>query len=129
MSNLLKKILVSEKSFASVANGKFTFVVAKNAAKEDIAKACQSLFNVTVLAVNTMNYQGKIKSTKKNKGKRADFKKVVLTLKPGDSIDLFEVEKDEPKADKKKKKNAKSQTESAEKKIKDDVEVKVKEKK
>lgn len=97
MNNLIKKILVSEKSFQAVSVGKYTFSVDKRVNKEKLAKAIENLFKVTVLSVNTMNYSGKIKITRKSRGKRADFKKAILTLKPGDKIDLFEIEKEEDK--------------------------------
>lgn len=101
MNNIIKKVLVSEKSFSDAAKGKYTFIVDKNASKNLVARTCQNLFNVAVVSANSMNYNGKIKTTKRIKGKRADFKKVILTLKSGDKIDLFETETAE---DKKKKK-------------------------
>lgn len=94
---MIKKVLLSEKSFTQAGNGKYTFVVDKNADKDMVAKVCEELFGVKVLSVNSMNYNGKIKMTKRIKGKRADFKKVVLTLKKGDKIDLFEIETPEDK--------------------------------
>jgi large subunit ribosomal protein L23 len=125
MSNFLKKILVSEKSFQSAAAGKYTFVVSKQTDKGSVAKLCEELFGVTVLSANSMNCIGKTKITKRKVGKRADFKKVILTLKKGDKIDLFEIESDDKKAEKEDKKEKKA------KKIEEnkDVEVKIKEKK
>ena len=122
MNNFIKKILVSEKSFQSASSGKFTFAVDKHVDKETLARAIENLFKVTVLSVNTMNYSGKIKTTKKNKGKRADFKKAVLTLKPGDKIDLFEIEKETDEKKGKKEKKVKIEDNK-------DVKVSVKEKK
>ena len=109
MNNLLKKVLVSEKSFSDAALGKYTFIVDKNASKDSVAKACESLFNITVLSANSMNYKGKVKTTKRIKGKRSDFKKVILTLKSGDKIDLFETETAEKKQDTKDKKQVKKE--------------------
>lgn len=110
MSNILKKVLISEKSFADAAKGKYTFVVDKSADKNGIARMCERLFNITVLSVNSMNIKGKVKITKKIKGKRSDFKKVILTLKAGDKIDLFETEsaEDKSKREKEEKKAGKS---------------------
>jgi len=108
MNNIIKKVLVSEKSFSDATKGKYTFIVDKNASKDLVAKICENLFNVTVLTANSMNYNGKIKTTKRIKGKRADFKKVILTLKSGDKIDLFETETAEDK--KKPKKESKEAT-------------------
>lgn len=106
MSNIFKKVLVSEKSFRDATQGKYTFIVDKEADKNGIAKMCEKLFNVTVLSVNAMNFKGKTKMTRRVKGKRSDFKKVILTLKAGDKIDLFETENNE---DKKKKKETKQE--------------------
>ncbi len=116
MSNIIKKVLVSEKSFRDATLGKYTFVVDSGADKEGIARMCERLFNVTVLSVNSMNVMGKVKTTKRIKGRRSDFKKVILTLKPGDKIDLFETE---DKEDKKKDKKAEKKLEKSKVKDKD----------
>lgn len=100
MNNVFKKVLMSEKSFRDAGDGKYTFVVDSRENKETIAKTCEILFGVTVLSVNSMNYNGKIKMTRRIKGKRSDFKKVILTLKSGDKIDLFETEEKEKKKEK-----------------------------
>jgi large subunit ribosomal protein L23 len=128
MNNLIKRALVSEKSFMAAGNGKFTFIIDKRADKNQIASVCEKLFKVTVLSVNTMNYNGKVKITKRVKGQRSDFKKVVLTLKPGDKIDLFEIDKAE---DKKKDKSAKGEISpikggKEDKKVKADKQEKIK---
>lgn len=108
MKQILKKVIISEKSFLSVSKDKFTFAVDANASKEDIAKIAEKMFGITVLKVNTANIIGKIKSTKRIVGRRADMKKAILTLKKGDKIDLFDVEtekgKDGKKEDKKSEK-------------------------
>ncbi|MFA5926847.1 MAG: 50S ribosomal protein L23 [Patescibacteria group bacterium] len=92
MTNILKKPLISEKSYGQVENSVFTFIVSKKASKEEIAKECEDLFGVTVLAVNTVSYIGKVKRSKRGEGKRNDFKKALVRLKPGDKIALFEIE-------------------------------------
>lgn len=105
MSNIIKKALVSEKSFQNATASKFTFLVGPEATKEQIAEACKDLFNITVISCNSMNYKGKVKMTKRVKGKRNNFKKVVVTAKKGDKIDLFEIEStEEPKGKNKKQK-------------------------
>ena len=131
MNNVIKKILVSEKSFQAATSGKYSFIVDKAMRKEHIAKAIESLFSVSVLSVNSMNYKGKIKTVKRKPGVRNNFKKVVLTLKPGQKIDLFEIESDDSssaKATDDKKKTAEKKV--VEKKVKEnkDVEVTIKEK-
>jgi len=118
MSSFIKKALVSEKSYLAATNGKFTFIVDKHADKNSVAKAVEGLFKVNVLSVNTANYIGKIKSTKRVVGKRNDFKKVILTLKPGQKIDLFELESADDKKEDKKKAKKETKTVSKTKEIK-----------
>ena len=102
MSNLIRKILVSEKSFADASLGKFSFIVDKKMSKIDASKAIKDLFGIEIISLNSMNYKGKVKISRKNRGKRSDFKKIIVTTKPGSKIDLFEVEKaEETKKDKK----------------------------
>ena len=101
MSNTLKSALISEKSFADVARSKYTFVVPKDLDKKMVAAECEKIFGVKVLSVNIMNYNGKIKTNRKGKGKRSDWKKVIVTVKTGQKIDLFEIEeKDKEKKNK-----------------------------
>lgn len=105
-TNILKKALISEKSFAEASsNSKCTFIVSKKASKEEIAFTCKELFGVEVLDVNTANFKGKVKKGKKGNGTRSDFKKAVVTLKKGQKIDLFEIE-EEKKEVKKAEKNS-----------------------
>ena len=96
-SNILKSALISEKSFAAASNGKFTFIVDKSASKDSVKQIVAELFKVEVLEVNMIAMKGKVKKTRKGTGKRSDFKKAILTLKKGDKIDLFEVEKETAK--------------------------------
>ena len=94
MNKIFKKVLVSEKSYQAAANGKFSFVVDRKTSKEAVTKAVEDLFKVNVTKANSMNCDGKIKQTKRKAGKRSDYKKVILTLKAGQKIDLFEIEGD-----------------------------------
>lgn len=130
MNNLIKKILVSEKSFTAAKNGKYSFIVDKAMSKESIAKSVEELFAVSVLSVNSMNYKGKVKSTKRKTGVRNNFKKVILSLKPGQKIDLFEIEGDEKENKKEKSKEIKAEKQKPEKQVKEnkDVEVTIKSK-
>jgi large subunit ribosomal protein L23 len=63
--------------------------VAKDAKKEQIAQAVSEVFGVTVTSVNTMNVSGKPRRLRYNKGLSRSWKKAIVTLKPGDTIDLF----------------------------------------
>ncbi len=81
--------IVSEKSYALMEMNRYTFEVAKTARKEQIASAIEEIFGVTVLKVNTMNVSGKPRRVRYNKGLSRSWKKAVVTLKQGDTIDLF----------------------------------------
>lgn len=83
--DVIKKPLLSEKSYAKISEKVYTFVVDKNATKVDIRKAVEEIFKVQVEKVNTMNVKGHEKSqnTKKGRtvGKTSDYKKAIVTLK------------------------------------------------
>lgn len=85
--------VVSEKSYALLEQNVYTFVVSPDANKPEIKSAVESIFDVKVLKVNTVNRKGKRKRNRKNGsyGKRADQKRALITLAEGDSIELFEV--------------------------------------
>jgi large subunit ribosomal protein L23 len=70
--------------------GQYTFVVARDSNKLEIAKAVETLFNVSVKNVRTMQYRGKERRVGKHVGRRASWKKAVVTLREGDSIEIFE---------------------------------------
>jgi large subunit ribosomal protein L23 len=81
--------IVSEKSYDLMEQNRFTFEVARDAKKEQIAQAVSEVFGVTVLKVNTMNVSGKPRRLRYNKGLSRSWKKAIVTLKDGDTIDLF----------------------------------------
>ena len=84
--------VVSEKSYDLIEhNNSYTFEVDPRANKEEIRDAVESVFDVKVLRVNTMNRKGKTKRYGYKLGKRNDIKRAVVTLLEGDSIDLFGV--------------------------------------
>jgi len=84
--------VVSEKSYALLDAGVYTFVVHPDANKIEIRNAVQEIFNVRVESVNTLNRPGKRKRNRRSFtfGKRPDTKRAIVTLQPGDRIDLFE---------------------------------------
>jgi large subunit ribosomal protein L23 len=91
---IIKKPVITEKMTAiSEKLNKFAFIVDKRANKIQIKEAVEKLYDVKVVAVNTMNYDGKRKSryTKAGviTGRTAAFKKAIVTLKEGDTIDFF----------------------------------------
>jgi len=83
--DIIKKPLMSEKSYANIPNKTYTFVVDKNANKIEIRKAVEEIFKVEVARVNTMVVKGHTKSqnTKSGRtvGKTSDYKKAIVTLK------------------------------------------------
>jgi large subunit ribosomal protein L23 len=64
--------------------------VSPEANKTEIREAVQAIWNVRVLKVSTMNRRGKTKRFRFTQGRRADQKRAVVTLAPGDSIEIFE---------------------------------------
>ena len=84
--------VVSEKSYALLDKGVYTFKVDSRASKPEIHDAVESIFNVRVLKVNTLNRNGKRKRNRKTGtwGARADQKRAFVTLADGDRIELFE---------------------------------------
>lgn len=83
-SEIIVKPLLTEKSYSGIQNKVYTFVVNKNANKVEIAQAVETMFNVEVAKVNTLNMKGHKKSqnTKQGRtvGKTSDYKKAVVTL-------------------------------------------------
>lgn len=90
MSNIIIKPIISEKSIQLGAASKYTFLVDKRSNGPEIKKAVEKLFKVKVKKVNTVNVRGKPKNFKGNKVKRADIKKAIVTLMPGNTIKIFE---------------------------------------
>ncbi|KGF09459.1 MAG: 50S ribosomal protein L23 [Negativicoccus succinicivorans] len=88
--DILIKPIVTEKSTALMAEGKYTFKVPLNANKYQIRDAVEEIFNVKVAAVSTMRVEGKKKRMGRFEGKRSDWKKAIVTLKEGETIELFE---------------------------------------
>ena len=83
--------IVSEKSYALLEEGVYTFRVHPDASKPEIRDAVERIFGVSVTGVNTLNRQGKRRRNRRTftYGKRPDTKRAFVTLAEGDSIDLF----------------------------------------
>ena len=88
--DILIRPIVTEKSTALMEQGKYTFRVPLAATKIQIRQAVEQIFKVKVQAVNTMRYEGKLKRMGRTQGRRSDWKKAVVTLKPVEAIELFE---------------------------------------
>jgi len=80
--------VITEKATLLSEQNKVVFKVAKDATKDQIAEAVEELFKVNVTKVNTLVVKGKTKRFRGIKGRRSDFKKAVVTLAPGQSIDI-----------------------------------------
>ena len=91
---IIVKPLVTEKMTAITEKlNRFGFIVRPEANKLEIKKEVEALYNVTVVSVNTMNYSGKNKSRYTRSGiingRTNAFKKAIVTLKEGDTIDFY----------------------------------------
>ena len=88
--DIIIRPLITEKSTTLMAEGKYVFEVAKAANKIEIAKAISQIFNVNVVSVNTVNVEGKVKRMGRSIGKRSDYKKAIVKLAAGETIEFFE---------------------------------------
>ena len=84
--------VVSEKSYALIEQGVYTFKVHPSATKPEIHDAVREIWGVDVVKVNTLNRPGKAQRVRKNNrvGRRPDTKRAIVTLAPGQEIPLFE---------------------------------------
>lgn len=94
MANLIIRPVITEKMTAAGEElNRYGFIVNPKANKVEIKKAIKEMYGVEVESVNTMNYIGKktVRYTKRNftAGRKSSFKKAIVTLKKGDSIDFF----------------------------------------
>ncbi len=94
MKTILIKPVITEKAEDLVENkGQYTFIVHKNANKIEIAKAVEKRYGVVVKGVNTLIMPTKIKSRSTRsgiiKGRKPSYKKAVVSLMEGDTIDLY----------------------------------------
>ncbi|MFH1644806.1 MAG: 50S ribosomal protein L23 [Candidatus Omnitrophota bacterium] len=86
--DIIKSLLRTEKGATLGAYNKYIFWVSESANKVQVKKAVEEIFKVTVTKVNTLNMPGKPKRVRYHLGKTASWKKAVVTLKTGDSIDV-----------------------------------------
>jgi large subunit ribosomal protein L23 len=81
--------IVSERSYDLIGDNRYTFEVAKQANKIEISQAVESIFGVKVLKVNTMSVKGKPKRVRYAKGYSRSWKKAIVTLAEGETIEAF----------------------------------------
>ena len=87
--DILIRPLITERGTDLMQESKFVFVVDKRANKIQIAQAVKEIFNVTVLNVNTINVKGKTKRRGRTVGKTNSYKKAIVKLEAGQTIEFF----------------------------------------
>ena len=88
---IIRKVLITEKgTILRELRNQYFFEVACDANKIEIKRAVETIFNVKVHTVQTMQLRGKVKRQGRYVGKRNDWKKAIVTLKPDQKIELFE---------------------------------------
>jgi large subunit ribosomal protein L23 len=86
--DIILKPVVSEKSYGLIDEGKYTFIVAPTANKNEVKIAVEKIFDVKVASVNTLNRRGKTRRTRFGVGRRKSTKRAIVTLREG-TIDIF----------------------------------------
>lgn len=86
--DVIVRPVVTEKSTSAAEQNKVTFKISPTATKRDVKAAVEAIFNVSVVKVNTINVEGKVKKFRGREGQRSDSRKAIVTLAPGQSIDL-----------------------------------------
>jgi large subunit ribosomal protein L23 len=89
--SIVRRALITEKGTQlRETRGQYHFEVARDANKIEIKRAIESIFNVKVAEVRTLQAHGKVKRQGRYEGRRNDWKKAIVTLKPDQKIELFE---------------------------------------
>jgi large subunit ribosomal protein L23 len=89
--SIIRKVLITEKgAILRETHRQYFFEVARDANKIEIKRAIEAVFNVKVDSVQTMQLQGKVKRQGRWVGRRNDWKKAIVTLKPDQKIELLE---------------------------------------
>ena len=83
--------IITEKSSSLVENLQYTFEVDRRANKSEIKEAVEKIFNVNVVEVRTINVHRKAKGMQRYEGFKSAYKKAIVRLVPGQTIDVFEV--------------------------------------
>lgn len=93
ITNIIKKPILSEKTYNNMANGVYTFEVLYNANRIQIKKAFEKIFEVKIEKINIINYDPKKKKIKKFVGKTIYTKRAIFKLKSGEKLDLLKQNK------------------------------------
>ncbi|MCD6587226.1 MAG: 50S ribosomal protein L23 [Candidatus Fermentibacteraceae bacterium] len=87
---VLEPIVTEKSTIVRELHNKYSFKVIPSATKPQIARAIEAIFDVKVLKVHTVRMDGKVKRLGRNLGRRSAWKKAIVTLAEGDSVDFFE---------------------------------------
>lgn len=87
---VLRRPVITEKNTMLIEQNKYTFEVSRDANKPQIKEAVEKAFKVKVASVNVMHVPGKMRRAGRQRGMTSSWKKAVVTLKPGNKIELFE---------------------------------------
>ena len=86
--NLIKKPVITEKSTANAQFNKYVFEVRNDANKMNIKKTIEEIYKVKVQKLNSLNVKSKPKVFKGQRGTRSELKRIIVTLKEGNTIDM-----------------------------------------
>ena len=89
-AQVLIRPVISEKSYELITQNRYTFKIHQDAHKTQVRQAVEQMFDVTVVKVNILKVQAKPKRRGLIKGERGSWKKAIVELKQGDSIEIFE---------------------------------------
>ena len=87
--SIIVRPIITEHSYDMMEANTYTFEVAKSSNKIEIAQAIEAIFNVDVVKVNTLNVKAKPKRMRGKAGLTRTWKKAMVTLKEGDTIEIF----------------------------------------
>ncbi|MCJ7523445.1 MAG: 50S ribosomal protein L23 [Dehalococcoidia bacterium] len=87
---VLRRPVITEKNTMLIEQNKYTFEVSRDANKPQIKEAVEKAFKVKVASVNVMHVPGKMRRAGRQRGMTSSWKKAVVTLEPGNKIELFE---------------------------------------
>jgi large subunit ribosomal protein L23 len=86
---IIQRPIITEETQIQATKNQYVFKVAPKATKSQIRDAIEQKFNVHVVSVNTMNYMGKSRRRGLQSGRRSAWKKAIVSLREGDTIDLL----------------------------------------
>jgi large subunit ribosomal protein L23 len=87
---IIVRPLITEKNTNLMVYNKYSFEVLRDASKPEIKRAIETIFNVAVTKIHTMNVRGKLKRRGREQGYTREWKKAIVTLAPGERIEIFE---------------------------------------